>query len=244
MKAEPRCCGWRTIALAVAAVGLLAGAGWWVLTGTTSDSGASVESPTTGHPPGLSESRNSDAPAALPPSTEQTSSERAVSTSEERPIVADAWPSHSLNPPNLEFQQGEPTWETEMKVILRSRVAPTEQARQLLDRLRTVPPEAYSALVETAASRLPDQDYNSVALPILLEAKTDGAILMPLLTDLLERPDPIALPALLRIAQTPNHPLAPSALDTLALLVGADHGQDWMKWQAAVAQAVKASPER
>ena len=59
-----------------------------------------------------------------------------------------------------------------------------------------------------------------------------------LFADLMERPDSIALPALLAIARQPAHPYAATALDNLRLLLGANYGSDWRKWNEAIQDAV------
>ena len=69
---------------------------------------------------------------------------------------------------------------------------------------------------------------------MLLDSKTHGQVLSVLFADLLERPDDVALPALLALAEQPRNPWAPSALDDLRLLLGADYGRVWPRWEEAV----------
>ena len=79
-----------------------------------------------------------------------------------------------------------------------------------------------------------------MALPLLANPQTHGSVKNVLFADLIERPDAITLPALLRIARTPNHPYAKFAHDNLDLLVGEDFGADWPKWEAAVQKTLAA----
>jgi hypothetical protein len=81
---------------------------------------------------------------------------------------------------------------------------------------------------------LPDRDYATVAAPVVTNPKTHAQALAVLFADLNERPDAIALPALLSIARQPEHPFSEPALDNLRFILRADHGRDWPKWEAAV----------
>ena len=100
----------------------------------------------------------------------------------------------------------------------------------------TLPPQALATAAELAVEKLPDADYPATALPVVTNPETHGQVLSVLFADLLERPDAITLPALLTIAKNPEHPFAPSALDDLRLLLNADYGSDWSRWDAAIRQ--------
>ena len=123
-----------------------------------------------------------------------------------------------------------------------SRLKPTEKARAIFALLSTLPREALATAAGQAVEKLPDADYPTTALPVVTNPETHGQVLSVLFADLLERPDAIALPALLTIAKNADHPFAPSALDDLRLLLSADHGTDWPRWEAAIRQ--KLTPGR
>ena len=91
---------------------------------------------------------------------------------------------------------------------------------------------------------LRDPDYAAIAQPVLVNPQTGGAILSVLFADVMQRPDAIALPALLQVARSPEHPYASYARDNLALLVGHDWAADWPAWEAAVRQRASASAPR
>jgi hypothetical protein len=61
-----------------------------------------------------------------------------------------------------------------------------------------------------------------------------------LFADLMERPDPIALPTLLTIARTPGHPFASAAHTNLELLIGNDFANDWVQWESEVQRRLSA----
>jgi hypothetical protein len=98
--------------------------------------------------------------------------------------------------------------------------------------------------VQQAVEHLPDSDYTTIALPVLTDPKTHGQVLSVLFADLSERPDAIALPALLTIARNPAHPFSSAALDDLRLLLRANFSTDWPRWEQAVQQALTRSNPR
>lgn len=134
-----------------------------------------------------------------------------------------------------------PNWELQLAGKL-SHLKPAEKARAIFALLPTLPESALAPATEQAIEKLPDADYPTIVLPVITNPETHGQILSVLFADLLERPDPITLPALLTIAKTPNHPFAPSALDDLRLLLNADHETDWPRWEAAIQK--KLAPAR
>ena len=143
--------------------------------------------------------------------------------------------------PKIELSRGKLAWEAAIENATNaSGLSDTAKSRQLLAMIATLPEEALTAASEEAVKRLPDTDYNAVALPLVANPQTHGLVESVLFADLMERPDAIALPALLRIARTPDHPYAKFAHDNLDLLVGQDFGADWPKWEAAVQKTLAA----
>lgn len=126
-------------------------------------------------------------------------------------------------------------WELQLAGQL-SHLKPTEKARAIFALLPTLPESALATVTEQAVEKLPDADYAATALPVIANPATHGQILSILFADLLERPDAIALPALLAIARNPDHPFGPSALDDLRLLLNADYDDDWSRWDSAILQ--------
>lgn len=148
------------------------------------------------------------------------------------------------SPPKLEVQTGQLPWELQIDTFLARSIPEQEKAAWLLAQVRSMPTEAFPRLAQEATDRLPDRYYSSVALPTLLDPQTHGSVESVLFTDLLERPDSIALPALLSLARTPGHPFAESARESLALLLGDNFGSDWAQWERAVADALATSTQR
>lgn len=138
-------------------------------------------------------------------------------------------------PPPLELSRLLPAWEQQLQQIAaNSATSRTAQAQEILALLPALPEEALAEAAERAVERLPDADYARVAGPAVTNPQTHARALSVLFADLMERPDAVTLPALLRIAQNPNHPFSPSARENLELLLGADFGSDWQGWQTAI----------
>ncbi len=136
----------------------------------------------------------------------------------------------------LKFDVGALPYEAALGAILQAPVPNAVKAQALFALLPQVPEESMASTAEQAAALLRDRDYARIALPWIVSPKTHGAVLGALFADLMERPDAVALPTLVEIAKTPDHPFAPSAHDNLTLLVGQDFGIDWPAWDKAVLQ--------
>ena len=151
---------------------------------------------------------------------------------EPSPKQADSAPQMA---PAIQLDQLPASWELQLAERT-SRLKPTDRARVIFAMIPTLPPQALASAAEQAVEKLPDADYPATALPVVTNPETHGQVLSVLFADLLERPDAITLPALLTIAKNPDHPFAPSALDDLRLLLNADYGSDWSRWDAAIRQ--------
>jgi hypothetical protein len=141
----------------------------------------------------------------------------------------------------LKLDVGALPYESAMLTIMRAPVADGVKAQALFDLLPQVPEESMANTAEQAATWLRDRDYARIARPLIVSPKTHGAVLGALFADLMQRPDAVALPTLVEIAKTPEHPFAPSARDNLTLLVGHDYGVDWPGWDKAVLQKLSAA---
>lgn len=149
----------------------------------------------------------------------------------------------AVGPPAVEFDTAPPPWEQRIGAIALTHPRnAAAQAQRLLELLPHLPEEALATTAETAVERLPDADYAAVALPVVTDPNTHPQALSILFADLMERPDSIALPALVRIARSDAHPFSAAALDNLRLLVGEDFGQNWDKWLESIPAATVPRP--
>jgi hypothetical protein len=219
MPLSPRHSKWNTI-LGVLSAGILVGCG-------------RTETPQTGKDaPGSASGENRTTvgvqPDLVPPST-KGSEWRTADPSRQR---IDSAPQTA---PVLHLDPVAPGAGSEITERL-ARLAPADRARTAFAMLPALPPGALASVTTQAVEELPDSDYTATVLPVITNPSTHGQVLSVLFADLLERPDAVALPALLRIARTSDHPFAPSALDDLRLLLSADYGTDWGQWDTAIRQ--------
>jgi hypothetical protein len=151
-------------------------------------------------------------------------------------------PKRSKLQPQLELRAGDLPWERRVDQVLHSSGSDATKAQRLFQLLAELPEEALFSTAETAAGLLPNSDYR-FAEQILLSPTTHPQALIPLFADLLGRPDRITLPALLKIARSPQHPFSTSAGENLRLLL--DHHEDFAAkvWDEAIDNAV-ADPAR
>ncbi len=175
-------------------------------------------------------------PVPIPPAPveEQMRDAIQIPTEGAAPVADFVTPEPRL-PPRLELARGKLPWEEKIESVTGATdLNDAAKARRLLAMIPALPEHGLATAAEEAVKRLPDADYNAVALPVVVNPQTHGLVESVLFADLMVRPDAITLPALLRIAQIPNHPYARFAHDNLDLLLGGDYGADWLKWDAAV----------
>ena len=171
----------------------------------------------------------------FPRSIAANSAEEADIRSADKPELATNVPA----PPPLPLDAAMPAWEQQLNSA-GSDPGKNEaaRARAIFAMLPALPEEALAAAAERAVEQLPDADYAGAVLPVVTNARTHGRVMSVLFSDLMERPDAIALPTLLQIARNSEHAFAPSARDNLRLLLDADFGTDWVRWEAEIQGAL------
>jgi hypothetical protein len=93
--------------------------------------------------------------------------------------------------------------------------------------------EERTRVAEQAVVDLEDDQFPAL-LPLLTSPTLPVEVIDVLMADALSRPDRLALPAMLEVARTPQHPRAEDALDVLKLYLETDHGDDWAAWLASL----------
>ena len=147
----------------------------------------------------------------------------------------------SLPRPTFALERLKPAWEQQIEDTIARTKGGENAARAIFALLPQLPEEALESAITQALETLPDSKYTAIALPVLLNPQTHGRVLSVLFTDLMERPDPVTLPALLQVTRATEHPFAPFALENLQLLLGEDFGTDWSKWAEGI-QKLQDSP--
>ena len=178
-----------------------------------------------------------EAPASGGPRVEEQLRESLEVPEPAHPVTRGT-PDVSLAP-RLELSRGKLPWEEKIESVTgANNLAETAKVRRLLEMIPALPEHGLTTAAEEAVKRTTDADYNAVLLPVLANPLTHGMVQQVLFANLMERPDAIALPALLRIARSQGHPFAKYALENLNLLLRADYGADWLEWEAAIAASL------
>jgi hypothetical protein len=112
----------------------------------------------------------------------------------------------------------------------------------LLSLLPNLPEDGQVEAAQHLSNLLSDEDFNLLG-PTLTNAAVAEAVLDVLMTDVLNRPNNLKLPALLEVARIPGHPKASEARDILEIFVDDNFGEDWAAWQAAVGKWMAENPE-
>jgi len=135
-----------------------------------------------------------------------------------------------------------PDWEQRIDDVLTAKEDEDQKAKRLLDLLPHLPEDGQVEAAQHLSNLLPDEQY-AVLAQTLTNAHTPEAVLDVLMTDVLNRPNPIKLSTLLEVARTPDHPKADEARDVLEVFVDEDYGKNWDAWEAAVQKWLKENPD-
>ena len=133
-------------------------------------------------------------------------------------------------------------WEQRIDEVLTGQEDENQKAKRLLELLPSLPEDGQVEAAQHLSNLLPDEDYSSLS-PTLTNAVTPEAVLDVLMTDVLNRPNPLKLGTLLEVARTPNHPKAEEARDVLEVYVDENFGADWIAWDTAVKKWLKENPD-
>jgi hypothetical protein len=134
---------------------------------------------------------------------------------------------------NTPAPRGIEEWEKKIDQALGPNVNEAQAAQILINMLPTLPPEGQVDAAQHISNLVLDQDYSRV-LPLLRNPNLPEDVLDVFVTDLMNREDPVKLPALLEVAKIPNHPHHEEAKADLEIFLDQDHGNDWGKWDGAV----------
>ncbi len=133
-------------------------------------------------------------------------------------------------------------WEQRIDDVLTAKDDEDQKAKRLLELLPNLPEEGQVEAAQHLSNLLPDEQYPALA-QTLTNAHTPEAVLDVLMTDVLNRPNPIKLSTLLDVARTPEHPKSEEARDVLEVFVDEDYGTNWDAWETAVKKWLKENPD-
>lgn len=160
------------------------------------------------------------------------------------PPVASTAPVVATPPPVDVSQPAEmiADWSTKLDDILGSDDDEAKKADLLLAMWKRLPEDGQVETMQHISNLLPDEKFSSL-VPAFTNAATPEAVLDILMTDALNRPNGLKLPALLDVARTPDHPKAEEARDILEVFVDNNYGADWPKWEQAMKDWLKENPD-
>ncbi len=134
-------------------------------------------------------------------------------------------------------------WEQRIDNLLTTPGDESAKGRELLAMLPNLPEDGQVEAAQHMSNLLADEDFKMLT-PTLTNAAVPEAVLDVLITDVLNRPNELKLPALLDVARIPNHPKATEARDILEVYVDENYGEDWAAWTTAVEKWLKENPDQ
>jgi hypothetical protein len=136
---------------------------------------------------------------------------------------------------------GEPLAEWEIRidnVLSNPNQDELSTAKTLISLMPTMPTEGQVEAANHITNLITDKDYNLV-LPMLKNAQLSSDVHDVLVTDLMNREDPVKLPALLEVAKIPNHPYHEEALTDLQIFLDGDFGNNWQQWDTSMKEYLR-----
>jgi hypothetical protein len=133
-------------------------------------------------------------------------------------------------------------WNESIDEVLKSGAEDRDVAKSLLKSFPKYPADGQVEAVQHISNLLPDEDYPELA-KLMEDDKLPEDVLDQLIMDLLNRPNKIMLPELVKVARNSQHAKAGEAKDFLELYLEEDYGADWNLWQTKVDEWLKANPD-
>jgi hypothetical protein len=134
--------------------------------------------------------------------------------------------------------QPTPTWEENLDNILLGDDNENGKADKILALMPYTPPEHQEELAQHLVNMVMDEHYEGTS-NLLMNTTTSTNVSEVLMNDLLNRNNTLKLNTLLKVMETPEHPMAANAKEMLELFVQEDHGTNFVEWEQAVANWLK-----
>ncbi|MEI6714294.1 MAG: hypothetical protein WCO60_11115 [Verrucomicrobiota bacterium] len=106
---------------------------------------------------------------------------------------------------------------------------------KLIEMLKTASAPAQGVIAKHITNLANDTDFEKL-IPYLSDQSMGKTFHEVVAADLLNRPDAIKLPNLLKVASQSWHPLQQKSLEFLRILTQEDAGEDWAQWEVIVKQ--------
>jgi hypothetical protein len=147
-------------------------------------------------------------------------------------------PPQDENKPDEDENPTPPTWEDHLDDILLADENEDAKTDKILALMQYAPPEAQEELSQHLVNLAMDTHYDGVS-NLLMNVNTSTNVSEVLLNDLLNRDNKLKLTMLLKVFETPDHPMKENAHDMLQLFVQEDYGTNNVEWEKAVAEWLK-----
>jgi hypothetical protein len=133
-------------------------------------------------------------------------------------------------------------WEEKLDEILENKQDEAGKARQLLELFPRLPADGQEEVAQHLSNLVSDEQYPELSQHLTNFALPE-AVLDVLLSDALNRPNRLKLPALLGVARDARNPKAAEAKDLLELYLDEDYGSNWGTWQQKMDDWLKNNPD-
>lgn len=211
-------------------IGILAGIvaaglviGWWGSRESAPRTRPSVATPTP-----------AQSPDNRPPSMSAESNPPMESTAATTPTVVATNTAATAGATNLLAD-----WVDKLDEILGSDEDDTNKVKDLFAVFPRLPEEGQAEVAQHLSNLVSDDNYAPLG-QLLQNTKLPDSVLDVLMSDVLNRPNPVKLPQLLQVAQNPDHPKADEAKDLIELYLDED---DPAKWPDKMQQWLKENPD-
>lgn len=133
-------------------------------------------------------------------------------------------------------------WEEKLDDILGGEQEETEKARQMVALLPGLPEEGQMEVAQHLSNLVPDEEYGMIS-GFLTNSLLSEDVLDVFISDSLNRPNAVKLPALLEVARSPGNPKASEAKEILELFLEEDYGDNWALWQTKLQEWIANNPD-
>jgi hypothetical protein len=129
-------------------------------------------------------------------------------------------------------------WHNAIQIILSDSGSSTfSSAQSLAASLASMPLAGQIEATQHIVNLLADSEY-SLAEKIYFSESTPRAVQQVIFEDILNRPNALKLPLLVRSVKECGHPLRKQAIENLRVQFGVDTGDDWLRWDSLVRETL------
>ena len=132
----------------------------------------------------------------------------------------------------------EKAWESQLNSILMQEIEIKEIAQKIFVILPTLPLDGQLEAAQHLVNLSGDEDY-SAAEAVYFNTGLNPAVRRIVFEDLMNRPNAVRLPLLVRTLREYGHPMQSEAKENLQSLTGQNEGNDPARWDAVVKNALE-----